>query len=72
MLTNTVRRLFISKNSLSPRNIRLLTTQTQDDVVANDESEPQQKLLKLAVIGLPNSGKSTLINNLMDRKVIKC
>lgn len=27
-------------------------------------------ILKVAIIGLPNAGKSTLINNLMDRRVI--
>ncbi|KAG5890727.1 hypothetical protein JTB14_026033 [Gonioctena quinquepunctata] len=29
----------------------------------------ETKLLKVAVIGMPNAGKSTFINNLMDRKV---
>lgn len=29
-----------------------------------------QRLLKVAVIGMPNVGKSTFINFLMDRKVI--
>lgn len=27
------------------------------------------KILRVAIIGLPNAGKSTFINNLMDRKV---
>ncbi|XP_060521710.1 GTPase Era, mitochondrial [Cylas formicarius] len=29
----------------------------------------QSKLLKVAILGLPNAGKSTFINNLMDRRV---
>jgi predicted GTPase len=32
------------------------------------EREPQ-KTLKIAVIGLPNSGKSTLINQIIERRV---
>lgn len=28
------------------------------------------RVLRVAIIGTPNAGKSTLINNLMDRKVI--
>lgn len=29
----------------------------------------ETRILKVAIIGLPNAGKSTLINNLMDRRV---
>lgn len=29
----------------------------------------QEKLVKVAVIGLPNTGKSTLINAIMDQRV---
>ncbi|XP_025837206.1 GTPase Era, mitochondrial [Agrilus planipennis] len=31
--------------------------------------KPAQKILKVAIIGMPNAGKSSIINNLMDRKV---
>lgn len=32
-------------------------------------NEPQRRLLKVAIIGVPNVGKSTLINQLVDRRV---
>ncbi|RZC32905.1 GTPase Era, mitochondrial [Asbolus verrucosus] len=41
--------------------------QKVSDLLPNDDIST--KLLKVAVIGMPNAGKSTFINNLMDRKV---
>jgi ribosome biogenesis GTPase A len=37
------------------------------DILPNEDFKT--RLLKVAVIGVPNVGKSTFINNLMDRKV---
>lgn len=33
------------------------------------EGEPRQKLLRAAVLGTPNAGKTTLVNQLLGRKV---
>lgn len=37
----------------------------------SDRKEPQsnEKLIKVAIIGVPNAGKSTLINHLIDHRV---
>jgi ribosome biogenesis GTPase A len=32
--------------------------------------KPQEKLIKLAIIGLPNVGKSTFINSIVEKRVI--
>lgn len=39
------------------------------NIVNDEEDELAKRLLRVTIIGLPNTGKSTLINNLMDRKV---
>lgn len=33
------------------------------------QDELQEKLIKVAIIGMPNAGKSTLINAIMDQRV---
>lgn len=42
--------------------------------IENVEKDPRfqcdTRLLKVGIIGVPNSGKSTIINHLMDRKVV--
>lgn len=42
-----------------------------DSSYENNDSDhiKQQRLLKVAIIGIPNAGKSSLINSLMDRYV---
>lgn len=39
------------------------------DVQTTPESESPQKLVKVAIVGVPNAGKSTFINNLIDHRV---
>lgn len=36
----------------------------------NELQDYATRLLRVAIIGTPNAGKSTFINNLMDRKVV--
>lgn len=73
MLTRTPRclviatfKLFLNKKHLSTRveanidNVRKFSPSVKN----------KQKLLKVSIIGMPNAGKSTLINSLMDRKVL--
>lgn len=64
------------KALLFPKNLMLvyirkcsLDTKLKDKTVLIPETNFQQRLLKVAVIGMPNAGKSTFINYLMDRKV---
>lgn len=75
MLTNTFKTLFIKRKLFSLQNIRFIGVKAEREEHnenISQENQSQQKLLKLAVIGLPNAGKSTFINNLMDRKVNLC
>lgn len=46
---------------------RLCTTEVQQ--LVNSTIVNPERLLKVAIIGKPNAGKSTFINHLMDRKV---
>jgi len=55
--------------------IKLFSTEVSSKVNTHNVNldvplnEFQQRILKVSVIGMPNAGKSTFINNLMDRKV---
>lgn len=73
LLSSTFRTFGIKRIANSVQSLRLLSASAEyaeQDESVSPENQSRQKLLKLAVIGLPNAGKSTLINNLMDRKVI--
>lgn len=73
MLPNTLKTSLIIRKCRPLLQSRFLNTRTlqneEEAELVKPENESQQKLLKLAVIGLPNAGKSTFINGLMDRKV---
>lgn len=45
--------------------VRLFSTHPSNKI----QEHLQEKLVRVAVIGLPNAGKSTLINTVLDRKV---
>ncbi|KAB0793862.1 hypothetical protein PPYR_13482 [Photinus pyralis] len=57
-------RLYISKEI-----IRKCNTLQNSAYKEHENSHESQSLVKVAVIGMPNAGKSTFINYLMDRKV---
>jgi GTPase involved in cell partitioning and DNA repair len=50
-------------------NVRLLSTKINSKKVEQNLSNPNEKLVKVAVIGVPNAGKSTFINNLINHRV---
>ena len=65
-----------SKTFLAPAFVRLCSSQLPNvEIRGNSESPPLQdetqkwKYLKVAIIGSPNSGKSTLINQIVERRV---
>lgn len=68
-------------NSLNKRRCLISTVKYCTSICSNrpndtgqyqvDLPETETKLVKVGIIGVPNAGKSTFINNLMDRKVSK-
>lgn len=45
------------------------TASKSQECVYQTNTNCDTRILKVAIIGLPNAGKSTLINNLLDRRV---
>lgn len=64
---------FILKNSKAELCFQRTFSSVPDAVSTaqlKELSNYSTRLLKVAIIGTPNAGKSTFINNLMDRKVM--
>lgn len=51
-----------------PKLLQFIYTQAEDLLIRNAERGLNNRALKVMVIGVPNSGKSTFINNLIGRK----
>lgn len=71
-LNNNFKTIFIISKSHFKQQIRKCNTlhKVQFENASNiEDTNSSQKLLRVAVIGMPNAGKSTFINHLMDRKV---
>lgn len=65
---NKFRKMIRVKNNLSFIGIiRCYSSRISRQV----DEEHQEKVSKVAIIGMPNSGKSTLINSLMSHRVSK-
>jgi tRNA U34 5-carboxymethylaminomethyl modifying GTPase MnmE/TrmE len=53
--------------SSANKNTRTLSSKVESSAAQNENYE--SRLLKIAIIGVPNAGKSTVINQLVGRKV---
>ena len=66
-LRATGRLLCCSKTSPTLSTPRSTSSAVRPGVIS--EGEREQRLLRAAVLGLPNAGKTTLVNQLLGRKV---
>lgn len=70
MLAKRFKHVFLNNKTFIISVVRCASVQEiQQECQHVHETEQRQKLLKLAVVGVPNAGKSTFINNIMDRKI---
>lgn len=67
--TKSITRLTNRCCKLTLRSYTASVQELSSDTNAVTENIGHQRTLRLAVIGVPNAGKSTLINNLMERQV---
>ena len=58
-------------NSLIPKttHVQWLTCRFLSQLSTESVSNKNEKLVKLAIIGVPNAGKSTFINNFVNHRV---
>ncbi|KAJ8975953.1 hypothetical protein NQ317_011921 [Molorchus minor] len=68
MLFKTFKSIW-SRNSTLVYHVRLCTSASNSQTSVIPDCNFETKLLKVAIIGMPNAGKSTFINGIMDRKV---
>ena len=59
----------IKTNMLKVCNFNLLHLRLYSRASRKVVEDVQEKVVKVAVIGLPNTGKSTLINTILDQRV---
>jgi ribosome biogenesis GTPase A len=63
---------FLIANCKTPSNVsRSLSTKVNSKNDEHPSTNINEKLVKLAIIGIPNAGKSTFINNLINHRVGK-
>ncbi|XP_050419939.1 GTPase Era, mitochondrial [Adelges cooleyi] len=63
--------ILLKSPNYSPTSLRFIHNTKEGSVIGNNEQTvEQQRLLKVAIIGVPNAGKSTLINMIMQRNVL--
>jgi len=67
-IPNRIRSLLLAKyNSTNVEQCRIANEDRDDQDC--DPKQTQQRLLKVAIVGVPNAGKSSLINSIVQRNV---
>jgi len=69
-IPNRIRSLLLAKyNSTNVEQCRIGNEDRDDPKEDCDPKQTQQRLLKVAIVGVPNAGKSSLINSIVQRNV---